>query len=36
MSIGAVITGLIMALVFIIGLTWCFRKWQGGGSEWED
>ena len=36
MTTAAIITGVIMTLVFIIGLSWCFHRWRASDSEWED
>ena len=36
MTTGAIITAVIMALVFAVGLIWCFRKWSNSGSQWDD
>jgi len=35
MTTGAIITAVIMALVFAVGLIWCFRQW-GNGGKWDD
>lgn len=36
MTIGAIITAVIMALVFTIGLIVCFRRWSKSSSKWDD
>ena len=36
MTIGAIITAVIMALVFAVGLIWCFRRWSKSSGKWED
>jgi len=36
MTTGAIITMVIMWIVFIGGLSWCFSKWKSAGSKWED
>jgi len=36
MATGAIITGVIMALVFAFGLIWCFRQWGKNSGKWDD
>ncbi len=36
MTTGAIITAVIMALIFAVGLIWCFKRWSTGSSKWED
>jgi len=36
MTTEAIIAAVVMWVVFIGGLSLCFSKWRGGGSEWED
>jgi len=36
MSTVAIVTGTIMAIVFIVALSWCFHRWRGSDSKWED
>ncbi len=36
MATDAMVAAVIMWAVFIGGLSWCFAKWRGGGSRWEE
>ena len=35
MSTGAIISAVVMWLIFIAGLAWCFTQF-GKGGKWED
>ena len=36
MTTEAIVAAVVFWVVFLGGLAWCFSKWRGRGSEWED
>ena len=36
MATGAIVTAVVMWVVFIGGLSWCFARWKRAGGKWED